>query len=396
MEKRKLSGKTILKLVGAFFALAYLGLCIYIGISGKVPSMHETEHILRYGDHKKWVAGGMTATMIFGMCVNSALNDLKLKRIRKESFLPLFITMILPLILLFLLEAYLENAWLGVGMYVGVAVIMCAIVWIPLILSKWITLQLLREKPMSGKQQVQVIEWIHFYPLKKLLIFGLWSFAVVLILRGIERMAVGKIEIDVGLVLFLLGLAILDAVLFKKMKRYITTPYRSIPMLNQVLSKNQLERLLDGERFEPMRAEDDAAKQYQDIYQSRNWILISGKLISKKLALEATIDKRQEDIWLNVVYLNGMTLKVKTDLSIGEADFVSKELTGYEGPLDLKGKGEELAQKFASFFPDHGSDAERIIAFLSQDVTAIRQDYIQTFSPIPDTRKKKRSRRERR
>ena len=43
----------------------------------------------------------------------------------------------------------------------------------------------LRDEPMSGKQQVQIIEWIHFHPLKKLLIFGLWGFGVVLVLRGI-------------------------------------------------------------------------------------------------------------------------------------------------------------------------------------------------------------------
>lgn len=97
MEKRKLSGKTILKLAGALLALAYLGFYFYVGITGKLPYMHETVHIMRYGDRKKWVAGGMTAAMILGICINSALNDLNLKRIRKESFLPLFFTMIFRL-----------------------------------------------------------------------------------------------------------------------------------------------------------------------------------------------------------------------------------------------------------------------------------------------------------
>ncbi len=106
MEKRKLSGKTILKLAGALLALAYLGFYFNVGITGKLPDMHETVHIMRYGDRKKWVAGGMTAAMILGICINSALNDLNLKRIRKESFLPLFFTMIFPIILLLLLEAF--------------------------------------------------------------------------------------------------------------------------------------------------------------------------------------------------------------------------------------------------------------------------------------------------
>ena len=34
MEKQKLSGKTILKLVGALLALAYLGFCLYAVLPG--------------------------------------------------------------------------------------------------------------------------------------------------------------------------------------------------------------------------------------------------------------------------------------------------------------------------------------------------------------------------
>ena len=52
MEKRKLSGKTILKLVGALLALAYLGFCLYAGITGKFPNMHRAEHVMRFGDLK--------------------------------------------------------------------------------------------------------------------------------------------------------------------------------------------------------------------------------------------------------------------------------------------------------------------------------------------------------
>ena len=57
MEKRKLSGKTILKLTGALLALAYLGFCLYAGITGKFYGMHRKEHVLRFGDLKNWVSG---------------------------------------------------------------------------------------------------------------------------------------------------------------------------------------------------------------------------------------------------------------------------------------------------------------------------------------------------
>ena len=162
----------------------------------------------------------------------------------------------------------------------------------------------------------------------------------------------------------------------------------------------QLEQLLDGEHFESIEFEDDAMKKYLEIYRSQNWMLIGGKLISKKLALWVTVDRSKNDTLLKILYLNGTTAKATVDLEIREKRYeeftaVLRELTGYEGALKLYGKEEQLAQKFASFFPEQTSDQERVAAFLSQDAALIRQDYIQTFSPPPDHRKKKRSGRKR-
>ena len=400
MEKRNFSGKTILKLVGALLALAYLGFCLYAGITGKFSSMHRVEHVMRFGDLKNWVSGGMSAVMIFAFCITSALNDLNLQKGRKKSFLPLFLTMILPIILLLLLESYLDIGWIGIALYAGIAAFLFGIAWIPQLLNQWTARRLLRDESMSGRRQVRIIEWIHFHPLKKLLVFGLWGFGVVLVLRGIWITATGKIEMDRELFLFLLGTAVLVVALFQKMRHYVCAPYRNIPVLNQILSKKQLEQLLDGEHFEPIKFEDEAMKKYLEIYRSQNWMLIGGKLLSKKLALWVTMHRPGNDTSLNVLYLNGMTAKAKVDLEIREnrcQEFTSvlKELMGYEGPLELYGKEEQLAQKFASFFPEQTSEQECVAAFLSQDVTQIRQDYIQTFSPPPEPKKKKRSRRER-
>ena len=399
MEKRKLSGKTIWKLIGALLALAYLGFCLYAGITGKFPNMHRDEHVMRFGELKNWVSGGMSAVMIFALCMTSAFNDLNLQKGHKKSFLPLFLTMILPIILLLLLESYLDIGWIGIALYAGIAGFLFGVAWIPQLLNQGIARQLLREEPMGGKQQAQIIEWIHFHPLKKLLVFGLWSFGVVLVLRGIWVTATGKIEMDGALFLFLLGTTVLVVALFQKMRRYICTPYRNIPVLNQILSKNQLEQLLDGEHFEPIAFEDEGMKKYLEIYRSQNWMLIGGKLLSKKLALWVTMKRSGNDATLKVLYLNGMMAKAKVDLDIRgdrytEFTAVLKELIGYEGTLKLDEKEEQLAQKFASFFPEQTSEQERVAAFLSQDVVAIRQDYIQTFSPPPVPRKKKRSRRE--
>ena len=198
---------------------------------------------------------------------------------------------------------------------------------------------------------------------------------------------------DGELFLFLLGTAVLVVALFQKMRHYVCAPYRNIPVLNRILSKKQLEQLLDGEHFEPIKFEDEAMKQYLEIYRSQNWMLIGGKLLSKKLALWVTMHRPGNDTSLNVLYLNGMTAKAKVDLEIRENRYqeftsVLKELMGYEGPLELYGKEEQLAQKFASFFPEQTSEQERVAAFLSQDVTQIRQDFIQTFSPPPEPKKK--------
>ena len=241
MEKRKLSGKTILKLAGALLALAYLGFCLYAGITGKFYGMHRKEHVLRFGDLKNWVSGAMSAVMIAFLCIYSAINDLKIQKEHRKSSAPFFLLMLLlsfPL----LLESYLDIGWIGIAIYAGIAAFFFGIAWIPQLLNQWITRLLLCGKPMSGKQQVQIIDWIHFHPLKKLLVFGLWGFGVVLVLRGFWVTVTGKIEMDGELFLFLLGTAVLVVALFQKMRRYVCTPYRNIPVLNQILSKKQLDR----------------------------------------------------------------------------------------------------------------------------------------------------------
>ena len=399
MEKRKFSGKTILKLSGALLALAYFGFCLYAGITGKLPGMHRKQHVMRFGDLKNWVSGGMSAVMIAILFIRSAVNDLKLRERQKKSSTPFFLIMLLLLSLPLLLESYLDIGWMGIALYAGIAAFLFGIAWIPQILNQWVSRLLLREKAMSGKQKVQIIQWIHFYPLKKLLILGIWGFGVVLVLRGIWVTATGQLEMDGNLFLFLLVVAVLVVALFQKMRHYVCISYPNLPALNQILSKKQLEQLLEGEHFEPIVFEDAAMKQYLEIYRSQNWMLIGGKLLSKKLALWVTMNRSRNDTSLNVLYLNGMTAKAKVNLELRENRYeeftpVLRELIGHEGNLKLYGKEEQMEEKFESYFPNCNSEQERIAAFLSLDVTEIRKDYIQTFSP-PDTRKKKRSRQER-
>ena len=326
MEKRNFSGKTILKLVGALLALAYLGFCLYAGITGKFPSMHRVEHIMRFGDLKNWVSGGMSAVMIFAFCITSALKDLNLQKGRKESFLPLFLTMILPIILLLLLESYLDIGWIGIALYAGIAAFLFGIAWIPQLLNQWTARRLLRDEPMSGRQQVRIIEWIHFHPLKKLLIFGLWGFGVVLVLRGIWVTATGKIEMDGELFLFLLGTAVLVVALFQKMRRYICTPYRNIPVLNQILSKKQLEQLLDGEHFENSNDGVDRSPGNWFHYCNLNYGLV-GTIIER-------ITGQRFDIYMRENVLEPMGLNASYNPGDFDADEIQNVATLYQKQKD--------------------------------------------------------------
>ena len=90
---------------------------------------------MRFGDLKNWVSGGISAVMIFALCITSAFNDLNLQKGRKKSFLPLFLTMILPIILLLLLESYLDIGWIGIALYAGIAVFLFGVVWTPQLLN---------------------------------------------------------------------------------------------------------------------------------------------------------------------------------------------------------------------------------------------------------------------
>ena len=158
---------------------------------------------------------------------------------------------------------------------------------------------------------MQIIEWIHFYPLKKLLVLGLWGFGVLLVMRGISGTVTGEIHMDGELLLFVLIIAVLVVSLFQKMKRYVCMPCHNIPVLNQLLSKDQIAQLLNGECFERIPFEDESMKQYLEIYRSQNWMLIGGKLISKKLALWVTMDRSKSDTLLKILYLNGTTAKAR-------------------------------------------------------------------------------------
>ena len=72
-KKRSLSGKTVLKIIGAVVSALFFGLYVYAGIS-RVESMQEEVHVMQRGDMKIWLAGSLSSSLVFALCVNAALN----------------------------------------------------------------------------------------------------------------------------------------------------------------------------------------------------------------------------------------------------------------------------------------------------------------------------------
>ncbi|MFR3252025.1 MAG: hypothetical protein ACLTQL_13710 [Eisenbergiella sp.] len=62
-KKRSLSGKTVLKIIGAVVSALFFGLYVYAGIS-RVESMQEEVHVMQRGDMKIWLAGCLSSSLV--------------------------------------------------------------------------------------------------------------------------------------------------------------------------------------------------------------------------------------------------------------------------------------------------------------------------------------------
>ena len=391
-EKRKLSGKTVLKIIGAVVSALIFALYVYAGLSG-AEGMQKKVRVMQRGDMKVWLSGCLSSSLIFALCFNSALNDMKIWMWRKKMTFPLILLAFAPFLAVFFLDAYRD---LGIAGIVSVFVsfgVLFGIAWIPPLLNILLARGLEQKGERSGKQLMHLIEWIHFYPLKKLLLLGLWGFGVFLLLRAVWLMAAGALAMDGEMVFFLCFIAVLVTVFFKRIKKYVGNPYHCAPVLNSILTKRQLEELMEGERFERMVFQDKDMDRYVRIYRSRNWMVINGRLFSRKLALKAGVERGNGDSTVKVLYLNGQIAKTKIPLDVyfhPEFETVEQELTGISTPLILKNRMEQVGQRFQELFPGCDSERERVYALLSHDAGQIKQDYAAFFAPQPKGKKKKK------
>lgn len=390
-KKRSLSGKTILKIIGAVVSALIFALYVYAGISG-MPDMQEKVHVMQRGDMKVWLSGCLSASLVFALCINSALNDLNIWMWRKKITYPMILLAFVPFLAVFFLDAYLDLGIAGIFCVIAAFAIPCGMAWIPPLLNRQIAHSLEKEG-LSGKELLRRMEWIRFYPLKKLLICGLWGFGGLLLMLAAGKSMAGMLEMDGEMVFFLLLTAVLMAIFFPRVKKYMVNPCHCAPVLNEILTKKQMEELLEGERFERIAFQDADMKQYVDIYRSRNWMVIEGRLISKKLAFKTAAASGNGDSTITVLYLNGQSVKAKVPLNVyryPEFEAVWQELTGILTPLVLKNRMEQVGQKFQELFPECASQRERMYAFLSHDAEQVKQDYAAFFAPQPRKKNKKK------
>ena len=129
-KKRSLSGKTVLKIIGAVVSALFFGLYVYAGIS-RVESMQEEVHVMQRGDMKIWLAGSLSSSLVFALCVNAALNDLNLWMWRKKITFPLILLAFVPFLVMLFLDAYLDLGIAGIVSVIIAFAIPCAMAWIP-------------------------------------------------------------------------------------------------------------------------------------------------------------------------------------------------------------------------------------------------------------------------
>lgn len=130
-------------------------------------------------------------------------------------------------------------------------------------------------------EQIKKSELKKTYFIKKMLLlvsFGFCVFifgaSIILLLRD------GNSEdLWVGIVCGILAIKI-----FFSIQAYIKMPYHCIPILNQIFSKHELEKLLKEEKFENIKNTNDK-KVLKLFSTSEHWFCINNKFISKELSV---------------------------------------------------------------------------------------------------------------
>lgn len=185
-----------------------------------------------------------------------------------------------------------------------------------------------KEKSGKPKNVLLRIEWKKWYPLKKFIAFLLWNICLFTVLIGTifyctEQEAVSKTLF--GYIIFI----ITTIATFSPMRKYISSNYRCLPHVGDVLSKTELNQMLENEDFQEIE-EFKEMSIYPYIKESRNWFWIGGLLLHKKMVVAIDFGLRTSPNHMHsqikLMYVDGEVGEIiLSDLYYEK----SKELYGY-------------------------------------------------------------------
>lgn len=169
------------------------------------------------------------------------------------------------------------------------SIIAVALIFIFANLPKYIRKQLTKriaDKSSKAKENLQTsqlnfltkIEWLRYYPLKKILLALLWLFCLYGAVRGIFV----TINDPRGAFIFLTALFwFITIFTARKIWRYIRLPYHCIPILNHIKTEEELKESLQGECFEKVMFQNSLLQKYFHVLISENWVVMDGRLFSR-------------------------------------------------------------------------------------------------------------------
>lgn len=400
-ESRK-KDLTILLAALAAVAAVYMAVCDYAGVSGNIEFLQQEflyiGQSLRFIKYPYWFIHGTLSGMLAVLLIYVIY--------RMKSSKKRYGTLILCLFLPYFLNAHFKP---GSEKLRVITIFMTLIVGglfamanIPGMVSRAITRQLIFQDSELKydaeelcKQKLRRMEWVCFFPLKKVLFSGLWIANFALGLLAIVAFC-NDPQLDfLTTGLFLLAIA---AFMAPKVWRYIITQYHCVPVLNKVFSKKQIQSLLEGEQFELFLFEQEGLQKYTPVLVSENWALIEGLLVSRKLALRGDIDnggiaiKETRTISrVKMTYLNGerfQTRAVDVYLNPKCQDELRDALNHITGIRFPRCAPEKIMQKYDSILPEIQNPEEKLWYLLTHDVTEIKKEYEAIFQPENGPKKK--------
>ncbi len=157
------------------------------------------------------------------------------------------------------------------------------------------------------------IEWLRFYPLKKLLLGALWLICLFIAIRGIF------ITINDPRKAFIVLTSLFWIITFftaRKIWRYIRLPYHSVPILNHIKTKDELKESLQGECFEKVIFKHKILSKYFHVLISDNWVIIDGYLIPRN-GIQKIYYLHESPVWnyeqIRLIYSNGEEFRFPSD-----------------------------------------------------------------------------------